>query len=109
MAAAKSSKDSKALVVTGTAAMKGHAKKINAAIQKSVDGVLDTGRCLTAAKGRLQHGDFTDLVKHLTPLSVSTAQRLMKVSDSPLLANPAHVQHLPSSWGTLYELTKLKE
>ena len=25
------------------------------------------------------------------------------------LSNPAHVQHLPASWGTLYELTKLSD
>jgi hypothetical protein len=34
----------------------------------------------------------------------------MKIADDPKIVNAAHVQHLlPSSWGTVYELTKLPE
>lgn len=31
----------------------------------------------------------------------------MAIHDNPILSNAAHGQHLPPSWYTLYELTKL--
>ncbi len=36
-----------------------------------------------------------------------TARRLMIVAKDERLSNTTHVSHLPPSWGTLYELTKL--
>jgi hypothetical protein len=33
----------------------------------------------------------------------------MKIASTDALSKPAHVQLLPPSWGTLYELTKLPE
>ena len=43
------------------------------------------------------------------PFGQKTAIRLMAIANHPQLSNGAHVHHLPPSWGTLYELTKLPE
>jgi hypothetical protein len=40
-------------------------------------------------------------------ISERRAQMLMKVAANKVLANPNHGSHLPPSWRTLYELTKL--
>jgi hypothetical protein len=40
------------------------------------------------------------------PFNERTAQRLMKIAEHPVLSNATHVSHLPTSWGTLYELSK---
>jgi hypothetical protein len=43
----------------------------------------------------------------LLPFTDRTAQRLMAVAADQRISNGAHVSDLPTSWGTLYELTKL--
>lgn len=92
------------------------AARINAEWRRSVDGILAVGRQLIAAKQACEHGEFLRLFKgHVNavgepvPFSESTAERLMSVASHDVLSNPAHVQDLPQSWGTLYELTKLDD
>jgi hypothetical protein len=79
------------------------APRINAEWRKSVEGVLNVGRQLIAAKEACEHGEF------LLPFTVNTAERIMAVARHPVLSKSAHVQSLPQSWGTLYELTKVPE
>jgi hypothetical protein len=43
------------------------------------------------------------------PFSRQTAFRLMSIAGGSRLTNVAHGQHLPPSWRTLYELTKLDD
>jgi N6-adenosine-specific RNA methylase IME4 len=88
---------------------KGFTQKIVAAWRSSFEGILETGRLLTEAKAKLPHGTFEAMVENDLPFKPSTAQRLMKIASDERLANPAHVQLLPPSWGTLYELTKLPD
>jgi hypothetical protein len=90
------------------------APRINAEWRKSVDGILNAGRQLIAAKEACEHGEFLRLFKghenpvsDPVPFSENTSQRLIAVASHEVLSNAAHVQHLPQSWGTLYELTKL--
>lgn len=85
------------------------AARISACWQASVHAILEVGRLLSAAKDALPHGAFETMVESDLPFSTSTAQRLMAVAGDPRLSNPAHVQLLPPSWGTLYELTKLSD
>ena len=40
------------------------------------------------------------------PFSQSTANRLMKIADHPVISNSAHWPNLPASWRTLYEISK---
>jgi len=76
--------------------------------QKAVPGVLETGKLLIEAKERVSYGAW-ELLKAKLPFSANTAEQLMKIARNAVISNPAYVQDLPPSWGTLYELTKLPE
>jgi N6-adenosine-specific RNA methylase IME4 len=75
----------------------------------SVQAIIEVGVLLISAKAALPHGDFGAMIETSLPFSASTAQRLMAIASDARLSNAAHVQHLPASWGTLYELTKLSD
>jgi hypothetical protein len=80
--------------------------------QRWCDGVasiIECGKLLTAAKEALPHGEFGKMIESDLPFGPSTAQRLMAIGADRRITNPAHVQHLPPHWGTLYELTKLTD
>jgi hypothetical protein len=92
------------------------APRINAEWRKSVAAILGVGTQLIAAKESCEHGEFLRLFKghenavgQTLPFTLNTAERLMAVARHPVLSNSAHVQSLPQSWGTLYELTKLDD
>lgn len=85
------------------------AERISSCWRKSFEGIVETGRWLMRAKDALEHGEWTQMVEGLLPFTVNTAQRLMAVARDERITNPAHVQHLPNAWGTLYELTKLDD
>lgn len=93
----------------GSAASADWAKRIAEAWRKSLVSVLEAGQLLIEAKAALSHGAFTAMIDGDLPFGSSTAQRLMAISRDQRLVNPAHVQHLPPHWGTLYELTKLDD
>jgi hypothetical protein len=82
------------------------AARITACWRASVEAIIEVGRLLIAAKAALPHGEFG---KMELPFTFSTAERLMAIARDRKLSNPAHVQYLPASWGTLYELTKLDD
>jgi hypothetical protein len=90
------------------------ARKINAEWRKSVEGVIRVGVTLIEAKKKCKHGEFLrmfrgneSVVCDPVPFGDKTAERLMLVASHEVLSNGAHAHHLPQSWGTLYELTKL--
>ena len=92
------------------------APRINAQWQKSVEGIIGVGRQLIAAKEACEHGEFMRLFKGSdnavpspVPFTLNTAERLMRVARHPVLSNSAHVQTLPQSWGTVYELSQLDD
>jgi len=97
------------IVVDEIAAAEDFAARIGAAWQKSVEAIFETGRLIAEAKEALPHGDFTAMIETQLPFGARTAQMLMKVATDQRLTNPKHVSHLPPSWGTLYELTKLDD
>jgi hypothetical protein len=85
-------------------------EKITAGWQKAVESIIQTGKLLLQAKAELPHGEFGKMIEPgKLPFTPSTAQRLMAIARHPVLSNPAHVQHLPPSWGTLYKLTQFSE
>lgn len=91
------------------------APRISAEWRKSVESIVGVGRQLIAAKAACEHGEFLRLFKgdnavtDPLPFTVNTAERLMAVARHPILSDSAHVQTLPQSWGTLYELTKVPD
>jgi hypothetical protein len=80
---------------------------ICAAWQKSTTAIIETGRLLIQAKDSLEHGQWLEMVGAELPFAERTAQRLMAIASNPVMANAAHAPHLPPSWMTLYELTKV--
>jgi N6-adenosine-specific RNA methylase IME4 len=85
------------------------ADRITASWRQSLEAVLETGRLITQAKAALPHGEFTAMVEHDLPFGPRAAQRLMAIAADSRITNPTHMSLLPSSWGTLYELTKLDD
>jgi hypothetical protein len=57
----------------------------------------------------LPRGEWLAMIASDLPFKARTAQRLMAVARNRELVNAAHASHLPPSWMTLYELTKLPE
>jgi len=82
-------------------------KQITEAWQKSVASVIETGNLLAQAKKDLEHGEWLPMIESDLPFETKTAQRLMIIARHPLIGNGAHAHHLPASWMTLYELTKM--
>jgi hypothetical protein len=89
----------------------GWAKGISKAWREGLDAIFKTGRLLVEAKADLPHGEFIAMIesKREVPFHRSTAFRLMAIVSDDKLTNDAHGQHLPPSWRTLYELTKLED
>lgn len=86
-----------------------HADSIKAAWTEAAAGIIETGRAILAAKEELQHGEFKAMVEEDLPFGVRTAQRLMAISKDAWLSNATHGSHLPPSWRTLYEMTRLDD
>jgi N6-adenosine-specific RNA methylase IME4 len=85
------------------------AERIAASWRSSVEAIIEVGRLLAAAKAQLEHGEFESMITQRLPFGRRTAQRLMAVGRDERITNATHVSHLPPSWGTLYELTKLDD
>jgi N6-adenosine-specific RNA methylase IME4 len=78
----------------------------------SLGAIIETGRLLVEAKegpDRLRHGEFIAMVNADLPFGRRTASMLMAVARDPRITNGNHGSHLPISWRTLYELTKLSD
>jgi N6-adenosine-specific RNA methylase IME4 len=85
------------------------AERITACWRASVTAIVDVGRLLMDAKAALPHGSFGQMIELDLPFTARTAQMLMAIAADPRLTNPKHVSHLPASWGTLYEISKLDD
>jgi hypothetical protein len=86
-----------------------HAMLIGGAWRKAVECFIEAGSLLIEAKRELDHGEFEAMIRDELPFSPSTARKLMIIAAHPVLANRAHANALPASWGTLYELSKLNQ
>lgn len=85
------------------------AERITACWRASLESILEVGRLLSEAKEALPHGSFGQMIELDLPFTARTAQMLMAIAADPRITNPKHVSHLPASWGTLYEITKLDD
>jgi hypothetical protein len=75
-------------------------------LSRAVEGIIAAGEHLEQAKYQLGHGRFLPLLKSIG-LHERTAERLMKIANNVVLANPTHGSRLPTSMRTLYELATL--
>jgi Protein of unknown function (DUF3102) len=57
------------------------AAKIRAAWQSSINGIIECGQLLIAAKAELGHGEFEVMIENELPFTPSTARRLMVVAE----------------------------
>src|SRR5262249_5485507 len=71
------------------------------------ENILAGGGLLMEAKTKLLPGTFQEMIKTKLPFSPRTAQMLMCIAEHPVISNANHGSHLPPSWRTLYELTKI--
>jgi hypothetical protein len=77
--------------------------------RRSLASVVECGRLLREAKQVLAHGEFEHMVDQELPFGPRTAQRLMAMAGHPCITKPTYASHLPGSWDTVYELTRLNE
>lgn len=85
------------------------ADRIRASLATSVESIVAVGVDLVAAKSQLGHGRFTRMVEVDLGMNIRSAQRFMAIADHPVLANTTHGSHLPASYRTLYELSRVEE
>jgi hypothetical protein len=78
---------------------------INADLGRAVEGVVAAGKHLVQARCQLGRGRFGDMLRAAN-LHERTAERLMRIAESPVLTDPAHAARLPVSMRTLAELTR---
>lgn len=93
--------------------LNGFRERITAALTRAQNSYIECGRLLTRAKEILGHGQFGLLFsgENPLPISISTADRLMKIANDERITrivNSAHAPILPA-WTTTYELTKLDD
>jgi len=84
-------------------------RKIKAAMSKSVAGFIEVGKELIEAKETLEHGEFGTMIEEDLGMSRVTVAKLIAIANHPVISNVTHVLHLPPSWGTLYQLTRVSE
>jgi protein gp37 len=80
--------------------------RIRRHMTKSVEGIIATGREFIAAKEKLDHGEFGKLSVMLN-LEPRAIQKYMAIATNEALSNTSQWTHLPASWTTLYELSRL--
>lgn len=84
--------------------------RITEAWQKQIPAIIETGKLLLDTRDgpkKLEHGQFMIMIERRLPFGIRTAQCLMNIAEHSILTDANHGSHLPASWRTLYELTKV--
>jgi hypothetical protein len=100
--------------------LRGLTKRFRNALKKSVAGIIEAGQVLIEAKGRIEHGRFTDWVDRelrfgappktgSREANLRQAEMLMLLARHEVISNPCHWHALPPSIRTLYELTQVNQ
>jgi len=85
------------------------ADRICTQLGKSVESIIEVGRLLVKAKADLVHGEWGRLFDdQLVPFGQRTAHMLMTVAKHPQISNRNIYSNLPTTWTTLYQLTKVE-
>jgi hypothetical protein len=82
--------------------------EIRLAWQKTVEGILETGRLLVECReANRGYGEWQGIVEQL-PFNRKTAHKLISIADSGRFPeNVSRGRHLPASWTVLYTLSAL--
>jgi hypothetical protein len=78
---------------------------IRADLGQTLGGIVATGKHLIEARCDLGRGRFGDMLRAVR-MHERTAERLMRIAESPVLTNPDFAACLPTSMRTLAELTR---
>ncbi len=81
---------------------------ILAAWHKAIDSIIEVGMLCSQARNALSRKDLTDLKSKLR-MSDSTFTKLIKIAEDKRITEEKNKPYLPSSYGTLYELTQLTD
>jgi len=81
---------------------------IRADLSQAVLGFIMAGQHLRDARQQIEYGKWEIWLREDVGISRSTAYSLMAISEHPMLADVQCIEHLPPSWGTLYELSRLE-
>ena len=65
----------------------GWAIEIRKAWQRSIEGILETGRLLVQAREALPHGGFEIMVRDQLPFGARTARMLVAIAEHPVLGS----------------------
>jgi hypothetical protein len=84
------------------------AEIIRADLGRAVEAIIATGEHLREAQRQVDHGEWLPLLGRVG-IGPRMAQMLMAIADHPVISNANHGSHLPPSWRTLYQLTKLPD
>lgn len=88
---------------------KEYVTRIQAALGKSVEGIIEVGQQLIDAKEKLAHGEFTAMVETDLKMDIHNADKIMVIARNSVLTKMGNFTHLPPAWTTLYQLTKVPE
>ena len=83
------------------------AEAIRRDLGQAVAGFVAAGRHLAQAKKAVGHGGWEAWCSEQVGITSRTAQMLMELPRHPAISNPNHGSHLPPSWRTLYELSRM--
>ena len=84
------------------------AQAIRADLGQAVAGFVAAGKHLAEAKKSLPRGEWEPWCKKEVGIDPATAWTLMQLPKHEVIGNLVHVQELPPSWRTLYELSRLE-
>lgn len=84
------------------------ANQILDAWHRAVDGIIEVGMLCVHARETLHRKDLKDLMKKLR-MSDSTFSKLAKIAQDSRITAQKNRSMLPSSYGTLYEITLLSD
>jgi hypothetical protein len=80
---------------------------INLTWSSMVSSIVETGRLLIELREQTVHGQWEKLVEERLPFGVTTAQKLIKIAEHPVISNAARARHLPPRWSILAEMVRL--
>ena len=86
----------------------GYVEAITHSLKAARQNMVQVGRTLVTAQNDLTKQHFKDMVDVL-PITMRTAQKLMKIARDKRLWVKDIAEHLPVSWGSLYEIAKLND
>ena len=82
------------------------ADRILDAWHRAVDGIIEVGMLCVHARETLDRKELNELMKKLH-MSLPTFSKLAKIAEDPRITSQENRSKLPSSYGTLYEITQL--